>query len=145
MSKYWQVDLGATTYGSAPLTKSASKAFFDTGTSFNLLPRYDLERIMLKLGRPFNTQHKLQHFECKDSYFIDNAEDIHFQIDGQTYTIPVAQWLQRDKDVCTVKFMWDSKEKKNWILGLNFFQEYEVLFDLDGNRVGLKKISGVTK
>ena len=41
-----------------------------------------------------------------------------------------------------------NKENENWILGLNFFQNYEVLFDLTpGNkRVGLKPItSGSSK
>ena len=84
--------MGATTYGSETLKKRATKVFFDTGTSFNLLPREDLEQIMAyKLGRPFNPKYKLQHFRCTDdSYLTDKAKDIHFQIDGQTYTIPVA-------------------------------------------------------
>ena len=114
-------------YGGSDLHRKAHYVFFDTGTSFNLAPIADIESIMKKLQVggtyiPFNHAQKMQNFACSDDD-VAGAEDITFKLphNGYKYTIPVANWLQKDGPRCTIKLMWDLNETDNWILGLNFF------------------------
>lgn len=71
---------------------------------------------MKKLGKSWNSgQHGMQVFDC-DSSLWDSAPDLTITLGGRVgslstfaYTIPKTNWLQKDGNKCTLKFMNDPK------------------------------------
>ena len=59
-----------------------------------------------------------------------------FTIDHVTYKIPPASYIGYYEGVCTMKIMTNKKDKNFLTLGLNFFENYYGVFDMDNKRVG---------
>lgn len=63
---------------------------------------------------------------------------ISFTIDGITYEIPPASYIGYDSGTCTLKIMTNTRDKHFLTLGLNFFENYYSVFDVEGRRIGLQ-------
>ena len=61
--------------------------------------------------------------------------DFTFDLEGKTYTIPPKSYLSNVFSFCTVDVMYMSG-LNNWVLGLNFFHNYYVVFDVQNQRLG---------
>jgi len=61
-----------------------------------------------------------------------------FTIDHVTYKIPPASYIGYYEGVCTMKIMTNKKDKNFLTLGLNFFENYYIAFDVENKRVGLQ-------
>ena len=61
-----------------------------------------------------------------------------FTIDQVTYKIPPASYIGYQAGVCTLKIMTNKKDKNFLTLGLNFFENYYIAFDVGNKRVGLQ-------
>lgn len=121
-------------YNGKPIFSGAKSVFFDTGTSFNLIPYNDLISLLGKAGVPgIPKANHLHKFSCDLNKF-NSFKDIEFYLKlGQKLSIPKDNWVQRDSGsgTCTVKIMSDKSQDK-WIFGLNFFNDYLVEFNLEG-------------
>ena len=64
--------------------------------------------------------------------------DLSFQIDEVMYTIPPASYIGYSAGICTLKIMTNKRDKNFLTLGLNFFENYYTVFDVQNKRIGLQ-------
>jgi len=59
-------------------------------------------------------------------------------VKGDTFEMPRDMWYERKGNTCVVKFM-HAPHRTEWILGVNFFQNYYAVMDYEHKRLGLAK------
>lgn len=110
----------------------------DTGTSLNMIPDADFNRIFQTFfAESYNCRvlpNTLTSCDCTVSQH-DSIPDINFDIGSETYVIPRDQWFERSGYQCVIKFM-HGPSKDYWILGLNFFTNYYTVFDYESLSIG---------
>ena len=62
--------------------------------------------------------------------------DLVFKIDGKEYIIPRESYISKRNDREGYLLIMGHRTLKFWILGLNFFDNYYVVFDQEKSRVG---------
>ena len=60
------------------------------------------------------------------------------KVGGVVYTIPPASYIGYSDGQCTLKIMTNKRDKNFLTLGLNFFENYYTVFDLENKRIGLQ-------
>lgn len=61
---------------------------------------------------------------------FENVPDITFTVNGDKFKIPNHNWVERGDGICVLKFM-HAPARDDWILGLNFFENYYTVFDYE--------------
>jgi hypothetical protein len=139
---FWNLGLGAVTIGGEPYIPNVTGVMADTGTSLNLIPDEDFNPIMEKwvYSQGMNCYvmaNSLTACDCTDEQH-DKVPDINFLLDGQEMVIPRDMWFEKFEDTCVAKFM-HHPGRSEWILGLNFFNNYYTVFDYGSNSIGFAK------
>ena len=116
----------------------------DSGTSLVLMPQKEftklIELIEFKTEIPYSLTNEfgLESFPCfKDSTYA-KMPNLSFVIGGVTYTIPPASYIGYNSGTCTLKIMTNKKDKTFLTLGLNFFENYYTVFDVEQKKIGLQ-------
>ena len=137
--------MGILSYNVELRRNNAINAYFDTGTTFNLVPQEDFRLIKLRVGQllgrtpSLSESGGLTHFLCTEAD-LGKFKPIDFDLNLKSYQIPVNNYIQRTpKGTCVFKILTDQKENENWVLGLNFFNDYIVNFNTATKEVAIKK------
>jgi hypothetical protein len=148
---FWELSFDNVKMGNINFIPSVSSIMADTGTSLNMIPNADYDRIFDSFFKDKFKCHVLQNSlhscDCTLSQ-QQSIPDITFEMRGDTYTIPRDKWFERAGNQCVIKFM-HGPHKDYWILGLNFFENYYTVFDYENMQIGFadsinqgKKVSG---
>lgn len=77
--------------------------------------------------------------DCSVNEYM-NFPDIKVQIDSSIYTITKENYIARSAGKCVFKIMHlkfgAAIERRFWIMGLTFFHNYYVAFDVENSRIG---------
>ena len=138
---YWQFDFSNAKMGDFELNPSTTKMMADTGTSLNMIPEEDFQKIYTHFLKDKLRCHTLKNtlLACDCTKAEQEAmPDITFNIGAEEYVIPRNQWFERSGNQCIVKFM-HAPHRNFWILGLNFFNNYYTVFDYENLKIGFAK------
>ena len=127
------------TYGN--FTIPSNKILIDSGTSFNLLPWDDRTRIVdmiNEMNPSFECTHgQISICHCGTSDGVDRFPDIHFNLMGKDYFIPVQDYVIYEMATGRCyNLLISIKGLDFYIMGLNFFKNYYTVFDQEHMRVG---------
>jgi len=139
---FWNLPLGPVEIGGEPYIPHVKAVMADTGTSMNLIPDEDFNPIMQKFVYSqgmncWKMQNTLTACGCTEEQH-EKVPDINFELDGQQMVIPRDMWFEKSGDTCVAKFM-HHPGRNEWILGLNFFNNYYTVFDYGENSIGFAK------
>jgi len=137
---FWQFPFNGVDLGGVPFTPSVNVMMADSGTSMNLIPDEDFDRIMAAHTSDMHCwvmPTTLTGCDCTAEQHA-KVPDINFHIDGHKMTIPRDMWFERVGHTCVAKFM-HHPGRAYWILGLNFFNMYYTVFDYTNNTIGFAK------
>jgi hypothetical protein len=109
----------------------------DSGTSLNMIPDEDffpITEMFFKNSHCWVLGNSLTACDCtKEEH--EAVPAITFQIEGDEYVMPRDMWYERKDGTCVVKFM-HAPGRDEWILGVNFFQQYYSVMDYENQRIG---------
>lgn len=109
-------------------------AIVDTGTSLIAGPTVQVSLIAIKLGaKPFLKGEFL--ISCDTS----KLPDLHFMINGKTYSLSPSEYVINSGKVCLLAMIAIDIPKPNgplWILGDIFIRKYYTIFDMENKKVG---------
>ena len=142
---HWRLKMDSLKFGDYDIKDTGIESVIvDSGTSLVLMPAKEfkklLELIEFKAEIPYHITNDfgLESFPCfKDSTYA-LMPDIKFKIDGVEYTIPPASYIGYNSGTCTLKIMTNKRDKNFLTLGLNFFENYYTVFDVEKKRIGLQ-------
>ena len=108
----------------------------DSGTSFILMPQKVRESFVNYLKNDLNiacdNSGTFASCICLDTTVFPS---LNFTFDNKSYFVTADEYILQDGLVCYIEIM-EGADDDEWILGLNFFTNYYVVFDLDKLRVG---------
>jgi len=113
----------------------------DSGTSFVLMPKDDLYKLMDFLSRKYDITCQLTILaHCAlasgEATTVDMFPDLRFVLDGFDYYMPRESYVScYDSGQCMVKIM-NNPYISFWLIGLNFFENYYAVFDQEDMRIG---------
>ena len=86
----------------------------------------------------FTNDFGLEAFPCtkEDTYAL--LPYIGFKINGKQYKVPPASYIGYKSGTCTMKIMTNKRDKTFITLGLNFFENYYSVFDIENKMIGLQ-------
>eukprot|EP00621_Florenciella_sp_RCC1693_P006698 CAMPEP_0182527384 /NCGR_PEP_ID=MMETSP1323-20130603/3807_1 /TAXON_ID=236787 /ORGANISM="Florenciella parvula, Strain RCC1693" /LENGTH=375 /DNA_ID=CAMNT_0024736355 /DNA_START=38 /DNA_END=1165 /DNA_ORIENTATION=+ len=129
---YWEIELGDVQVEGVSMT-NCSTAIVDSGTSLLTGPTADIAALAEALGaRSF----------IAGEYLINcnaDAPDMDFVINGETYTLSLADYIIPDGALCLFAAEGldiPSPAGPLWILGDVFMRKYYSVFDRENSRVG---------
>ena len=137
---FWDMRFDNVKLGNLPFKATTHRIMADTGTSLNMLPDDDFFAIKNSLFKDANcwvVPNTLTVCKC-DQASHEKVPDITFEIEGETFVINRDMWYERKDDQCVIKFM-HAPGRTEWILGVNFFQNYYSVMDYETKRIGLAK------
>jgi hypothetical protein len=137
---FWSMSFHSVTLGDEPLEVKSTFLMADTGTSLNMIPDEDYNNIVNKFFADKNCwtmPNSLKACECTNEEWMA-VPDINFMIGEVQYTINRNMWYDRKGNTCVVKFM-HGPGRAEWILGVNFFENYYTVFDYETQQIGLAK------
>lgn len=112
----------------------------DTGTSFISLPERTMEHLLSIMHEEFGTEKPklypvgLWGARCsRESY--EAMPDLTFVLDQTRYTISKKQYMANRNGHCVLQIAPTGNTGKAY-LGINFFENYYGIFDMDNKRVG---------
>lgn len=120
---------------SEKLSSQATKIIVDSGTSFNLMPRKDLETMIKQFEYKLDITCQLKIVPICTCPTYHEFPDLKYRIQGKDYFMPRGSYLLPYDGKCYLKFMHHPTIPVH-ILGLNFFQNYYTIFDQEEMRVG---------
>ncbi|GFN84898.1 cathepsin e [Plakobranchus ocellatus] len=120
------------------------QAILDTGSSFIVGPREDVDELHAWLGaKPLEGDLTLYLFE---RYQLEMLPDLEFIVNGQKLTMTSKDYVCKFPNSVTGKFYsgiagktFKEGESPAWVLGLNFMRTYYTQFDIGNRRVGFAK------
>ena len=143
--KHWSLGMEELKMGDYVIENThIESVIIDSGTSLVLMPQAEfkkfLELIEYQAEVPYSLENEfgLESFPCYKETTYANMPDLSFKIDGVLYTIPPASYIGYADGVCTLKLMTNKRDKHFLTLGLNFFENYYTVFDVESKRIGLQ-------
>ena len=142
---HWRLKMEALQFGEYEIEDTLIESVIvDSGTSLLLMPDKEFQKLIqlieYKAEIPYSIENEfgLQSFPCfKDSTY-SRMPDLSFTIDDVVYTIPPASYIGYSTGICTLKIMTNKRDKNFLTLGLNFFENYYTVFDVQNKRIGLQ-------
>ena len=86
----------------------------------------------------FTNDFGLEAFPCTKEQTYARLPHIGFKINGLQYSIPPASYIGYKSGTCTMKIMTNKRDKTFITLGLNFFENYYSIFDIENKMIGLQ-------
>ena len=115
----------------------------DSGTSLLLMPEHEfsmlIDQIMsqAEIEHMFTNDYGLEAFACTKNKTYALLPHISLLINGLKYSIPPASYIGYKSGTCTMKIMTNKRDKTFITLGLNFFENYYSIFDIENKMIGL--------
>jgi hypothetical protein len=137
---FWSLEFQNVKIGGTPFRPSTTKIMADTGTSLNMIPDEDFYKIKDLLFSDWKCRvepNTLTICDCTEETH-KTVPDITFDIKGKELVIDRDMWFERKGGECVIKFM-HAPGRGEWILGVNFFQNYYSVMDYTTKRIGLAK------
>jgi hypothetical protein len=142
-SFFWEVQQDEMKYSLANSSFSLGKGapvMIDSGTSYLLMPESDRRAFITSVERALGLNcflySSLYVCPCDDkTNTYDRFPDLDFVINGSSYTLPRDNYMLYEQGYCGIEIMSNPLIEK-WILGLNFFENYYIVFDQDKNQLG---------
>ena len=132
-------------YGDKQVSNSdIDSAIIDSGTSLILMPAKEFDELIAYIKEitgieeTITNRGGLESFTCTKSDTYRHLPHIGFTIDGKLYKVPPASYIGFRSGTCTVKVMKNRHTRTFVTLGLNFFENYYSVFDIDNKRIGLQ-------
>ena len=132
---HWMItqDYMSTTFEGTDFKRGVNaKTIVDSGTSYILMPLDDREALATHLG-----------LKCRGKGIVSCSfqnyaliPDLVFSIGGKKYIVPRESYLKKTSENEGYLLIMSHSTIKFWILGLNFFDNYYVVFDQENARVG---------
>lgn len=130
---YWEIALDGVQVDGEDMT-NCTTAIVDSGTSLLTGPTEDIEKLAAAVGA-----HSFIAGEYLISCNARNAPDIDFMINGETYSLALADYIIPDGELCLFGVMGLDIPRPAgplWILGDVFMRKYYSVFDRDNSQVG---------
>lgn len=112
----------------------------DSGTSLNMIPDVDffaIKDLFFSDKHCYTLKNSLTACDCtKEEH--EAIPEIKFDINGDEYIFNRDMWYERKDNTCVIKFM-HAPGRSEWILGVNFFQNYYAVMDYSEQRIGFAK------
>lgn len=137
MSLHYDKNENDSTAAYLPSFGEGQDVIVDSGTSFLLMPlaeRNAFVDFLYAEQEIFCLNSNIPVCFCSESQY-ESFPDLAFNIDGENYFIPKESYVIKAGAICQLGIMTHSSIQM-WILGLNFFQNYYVVFDQEESRVG---------
>ena len=115
----------------------------DSGTSLLLMPEHEFKMLMDLITSTANIEYiftndfGLEAFPCTKDKTYALLPHISFVINGLKYSVPPASYIGYKSGTCTMKIMTNKRDKTFVTLGLNFFENYYSIFDIENKMIGL--------
>ena len=115
----------------------------DSGTSLLLMPEKEFLDLMnlikeiTDIPYTFTNDFGLEAFPCTKDVTYAALPYIAFKINGMQYRVPPASYIGFKSGTCTMKIMTNKRDKSFITLGLNFFENYYSVFDIENKMIGL--------
>lgn len=142
---HWRLNLNALIFGDNQLTDTiVDSVIVDSGTSLLLMPENEFKALlqMIKdsadVEYTFTNDFGLEAFPCTKEQTYARLPHIGFKINGLQYSIPPASYIGYQSGTCTMKIMTNKRDKTFITLGLNFFENYYSIFDIENKMIGLQ-------
>jgi len=136
----WYLDWTGVSFGEHTLHLDPTVMLPDTGTSFISLPERTMEHLLAIMHEEFGTEKPklypvgLWGARCSlESY--EAMPDLTFMIDQTAYVISKKQYMANRNGHCVLQIAPTGNTGKAY-LGINFFENYYGIFDMDNKRVG---------
>lgn len=138
--KTWYLDWTGVSFGDHQLELEPTVMLPDTGTSFISLPEKTMDNLLQIMHEHYGTEKPklypvgLWGARCTKEQF-DAIPDLNFVIDQTSYIISKNQYLINRNGHCVLQIAPTGNTGKAY-LGINFFENYYGIFDMDNKRVG---------
>ena len=142
---HWRLDLSSIYFGDSRVTNSVvDSVIVDSGTSLLLMPEHEFKMLMdlimsvTDVRYTFKNDFGLEAFPCTKDKTYAKLPHITFLINGLKYSVPPASYIGYKAGTCTMKIMTNKRDKTFVTLGLNFFENYYSIFDIENKMIGLQ-------
>lgn len=130
----------------------ATGLVFDSGTSYTYIASADLEVLKTFINKSCSISNYIMTCTCSSESAIDTEYPVIELTHGsssslQKISLKGSAYMQYTSGTtCTSYFRSNTsfKDLTYWLLGLNIYRQFEIIHDLEGSRVGLKKIGTST-
>lgn len=136
----WYLDWTGVSFGEHTLDLDPTVMLPDTGTSFISLPERTMEHLLSIMHEEFGTEKPklypvgLWGARCSQESY-EAMPDLTFVLDQTRYTISKKQYMANRNGHCVLQIAPTGNTGKAY-LGINFFENYYGIFDMDNKRVG---------
>ncbi|XP_068589485.1 pepsin A-like [Cebidichthys violaceus] len=132
---YWQIQMDSVTInGQVVACSGGCQAIIDTGTSLIVGPSNDINNMNSWVGASTN-QYGEATVNCQN---IQSMPEVTFTLNGQAFTLPASAYISQSNYGCSTGFGQGGSDML-WILGDVFIREFYVIFDSQGQKMGLAK------
>ena len=135
---HWEITISGFKVGTTEVPLSMNITIVDSGTSYIGMPQSEYKALYDLLSVDHNcwaTMIGNAMIICTCSEDYSDYPDLIFNLSGTEYSIPPESYLTSYGSICTINVMY-MPSLSNWVLGLNFFQNYYVVFDQQNMRLG---------
>jgi len=138
--KTWYIDWTGVKFGNDVLNLDKTVMLPDTGTSFISLPEKTMNHLLTIMHEHYGTEKPklypvgLWGARCTVEQY-DAMPDLTFTLDSTDYIISKHQYMINRNGHCVLQIAPTGDTGKAY-LGINFFENYYGIFDMDNKRVG---------
>ena len=141
---HWRLDMNSLYFGDKRMSNTIiDSVIVDSGTSLLLMPEKEFQALMQLIKEltdieyTFTNDFGLEAFPCTKDTTYAALPYIGFKINGLQYRVPPASYIGYKSGTCTMKIMTNKRDKDFITLGLNFFENYYSVFDIENKMIGL--------
>jgi hypothetical protein len=142
---HWTINLDEVFIDDLDFNVSTHDLVIDTGTSLLLFPDRDFFRFIdILTAKNFSCESAMYYLyacDCDSLEKFFTLPDINMMVDGHEYKIGPEHYTYYvpEENLILLKIMHMELPKyaSFWIMGMNFFNKYYTIFDVDNKRIGL--------